>query len=315
MTKYNNNFDAIKMKRIALFSIIIMMATITVAIAQSDGTTVKDNITEEAKNVPMNIDPGTPAGTMQSGLDTTNNVPDGNNFPVGATDIAWTTGNEVLSTQIATTNHNEPYENIYKYEVQEHSVYTTPVSFRYITPDLVVYEVMVTSLQSNIASLRIEVLKDTSKFVEMPAPGIVYKNINAWMDYRRIKNATIVYKVENSWIDDNGLSAENVKMSKWDNNSRRWIELLTNMVNKDSQYTYFESQVDSFSSFAISGIKILPIAKIDRVTPSVTSAVSTSQVSVNTDLMKQKDYKKLEISVLAIVVVLIFYVLRIKKKE
>src|SRR3972149_10131254 len=97
----------------------------------------------------------------------------------------------------------EPYENIYKYEIQEHAVFTTPVSFKYLTPELAIYDVLVTSMQNDIASLRIEVLKDTSRLVGTPAPGIVYKNINAWIDYKRIKNATIRFKVENSWMSNN----------------------------------------------------------------------------------------------------------------
>src|SRR3990167_2021771 len=117
----------------------------------------------------------------------------------------------------------EPYENIYKYEVQEHTVSTIPVSFKYVSPELAVYEVLVTSLQSDIASLRIEVLKDASKLVGSPAPGIEYKNINAWIDYKRIKNATIRFKVENSWMNNNGLSDNNIKMNKWDNNNKKCI--------------------------------------------------------------------------------------------
>ena len=149
----------------------------------------------------------------------------------------------------------EPYENIYKYEIQEHAVFTTPVSFKYLTPELAIYDVLVTSMQNDIASLRIEVLKDTSRLVGTPAPGIVYKNINAWIDYKRIKNATIRFKVENSWMSNNGISDNNIKMLKWDNNSKEWIELMTNVLNKDDNYTYVESQTDSFSSFAIGYIK------------------------------------------------------------
>lgn len=149
----------------------------------------------------------------------------------------------------------EPYENIYKYEIQEHSVFTTPVSFKYFTQELAIYEVMVTSTQSNIASLRIEVLRNTSKLVDVPAPGIVYKNLNAWVDYKRIKNATIRFNVENSWIDSNKLLDINIRMCKWDSDKKMWTELPTVTINQDDKYTYFESQTDSFSSFAISGIK------------------------------------------------------------
>jgi len=150
----------------------------------------------------------------------------------------------------------EPYQNVYKYEVQEHSVFVTPVSFKYTTPELGVYEALITSNQSNVASLRIEVLKNTSKLAGSPAPGIVYKNINAWIDYKRIKSATLRFKVENSWMNVNGISADDLKIFKWDNGSNEWIELLTDVLSKDDKYTYVESETDIVSgSYAISSIK------------------------------------------------------------
>lgn len=150
----------------------------------------------------------------------------------------------------------EPYENMYKYEIKDRAVSPIPVSFQYETPELAIYDVLVTSNQSDVTSLRIEVLKDTSKLVGKVASGIVYKNLNFWMDYKRIRNATIRYKVENSWMVDNGLSGNNIKMSRWDNSSGEWIELLTVVSNKDDKYMYFESQTDSLSSpFVINGIK------------------------------------------------------------
>ena len=154
------------------------------------------------------------------------------------------------------SNTAEPFENIYKYEVQEMSVFTTPVAFKYKNPELAVYEVMVTSTQSDIASLRIEVLKDTSKLVDSPASGIVFKNLNAWMNYKRIKNAAIRFQIENYWIRKNELSSENIKMSKWDNSTKKWIELPTSVISKDDISTYFESSlVDISGSYAIRGIK------------------------------------------------------------
>jgi PGF-pre-PGF domain-containing protein len=170
---------------------------------------------------------------------------------------------------------SEPYSNIYKYEIQEHEVFTTPISFKYTNPEIPVYEVMVTCNQSNIASIRIEVLKDTSKLVGMPSPGIVYKNINIWIDYKRIKNALIRFKVENSWISSNGLSSADIKIFRWNNNSREWIGLSTGVLNKDVKYTYFESHADSLSaSFAISGIK-------EENVPSRTgSSINLAQVEI-----------------------------------
>jgi PGF-pre-PGF domain-containing protein len=209
----------------------------------------------------------------------------------------------------------EPYDNILKYEIQEHDVFTTPVSFKYVTPELGIYDVSVTSTQSEIAALRIEVLKSTSKLVGSPAPGVVYKNINAWMDYKRIKNATMKFKVENSWMNDNGLSADKIKMSKWENTSGKWIGLPTNVVDNDSTYTYLEAQTDSFSSFAINGMKTVSATTVDSGTPVgiLKSVTDISPEPIATSAGTGKNSTKLQIGIVAIVAVLIFYMLRLKK--
>jgi hypothetical protein len=42
-------------------------------------------------------------------------------------------------------------------------------------------------------------------------------------------------------------------MLKWDGS--KWIELETRMKNKDDSFTYLEAKTDTFSSFAIVGLK------------------------------------------------------------
>ena len=59
----------------------------------------------------------------------------------------------------------------------------------------------------------------------MSAPGIVYKNINAWIDYKRIKNATMMFKVDNAWMTNNSIMDNSIRMNKWDSINKRWIEL------------------------------------------------------------------------------------------
>ena len=134
--------------------------------------------------------------------------------------------------------------------------------------------------------MKVDALKDTSKLVGNPAPGAVYKNINIWIDFKRVKNAIIRYKIENSWIKDNGLSDDKIKMSKWDINNKRWIELSTITTNKDDSYTYFESQTDTIpASFAIHSIgdgKVNPTTIQTPVTnaTSVIPATSVTKTSV-----------------------------------
>lgn len=179
----------------------------------------------------------------------------------------------------------EQYANILKYEIQEHEVFVNPVSFKYKTPELGVYEVIVTANQSNIASLRIEVLKNKSGLVGTSAPAIVYKNLNIWIDYKRIKSTLIRFKVENSWISSNGLSSADIKMYRWDNNSKIWIELSTDVLNKDDKYTYYESQADRISaSFAISGIKEenVPVLPESSINLAQVGVEQTENIPVNT---------------------------------
>ncbi len=207
----------------------------------------------------------------------------------------------------------EPYDNILKYEIQEHEVFTSPVSFAYKTPELAIYEVMVTSTQSDMAALRIEALRSTSKLINVSAPGVVYKNINAWIDYKRIKNATIRFKVENSWLSSNGITDSNVRMNKWDSVNKKWNELLTNVKNKDSQYTYFESPTDSFSSFAISTTRVLPTTNTQEISKSNTGTASGSSVPINASTEQSEDYTSLKLGAIAIIAVLVIYMLRMKK--
>ena len=161
----------------------------------------------------------------------------------------------------------EPYDNVLKHEIKERSISAAPTTFTYSTPELAIYEVVLTSTQSETALLRIDALKDTSKLVGMSAPGNVYKNINLWIDYKKVQNVVMRFKVENSWINNIGLSANKIKMSKWDHNKKRSIELLTNQINKDDNYTYFESQTDSIpASFAINAVSVIE-------TPQITATV------------------------------------------
>jgi hypothetical protein len=109
--------------------------------------------------------------------------------------------------------------------------------------------------------VRVEALKGTSKQATVQAPGTVYKNINILSGTKRMKEALIRFKVENSWIGSNSLAASDVKMVKWDGS--QWAQLETAQTTKDDTYTYYEAKTDTFSVFAITGLKggiIVPTA-------------------------------------------------------
>ncbi|MCZ7398010.1 MAG: PGF-pre-PGF domain-containing protein, partial [Candidatus Methanoperedens sp.] len=71
--------------------------------------------------------------------------------------------------------------------------------------------------------------------------------------------------VDESWIASEGLTAETVRMYRWD--GIKWNELETRIISKGPTSTNFEAKTTEFSHFAISGIKGAAI----QTTPSITA--------------------------------------------
>lgn len=129
--------------------------------------------------------------------------------------------------------------------------------------------------------MRVEALKGTSKLVKEPAPGTVYKNVNVWIGTKRMKEGLIRFKVENSWLDSNSLAGSEVRMVKWDGS--QWAQIEIAEKTKDNTYTYYEAKTDSFSVFAITGLKggvIVPTATpagaVTEETPAKPTGTATA---------------------------------------
>ncbi len=127
----------------------------------------------------------------------------------------------------------------------------------------------------------VEVLKGRSTLVKEPAPGTVYKNVNIWVGAsgyaipKNIKEAVIRFRVENTWISGNGLLKTDILMYKWDGN--RWFDLETYVKGSDEIYSYFETRTDSFSSFAISGLKGMEVPIVSKPVAGITTMAVTAQ--------------------------------------
>lgn len=92
-------------------------------------------------------------------------------------------------------------------------------------------------------------------------------NENVWIGTKRIKEALIRFKVKNSWLENNKISSNDVRITRWDG---KWSELGTTEIIKDNTYTYYEAKTSSLSSFAI--IAPQPQETIPATTtPAVTS--------------------------------------------
>lgn len=150
---------------------------------------------------------------------------------------------------------SEPFDNIAKAERDDRAlIANTPVTYIFKAPEHGIYEIAVTGKENeNDISIRVEALKGTSKLVTASSPGIVYKNVNVWAGTKRITEALLRFKIENSWLNENNLAGSDAKLLKWDGS--KWIQLETIEKTNDDTYSYYEAKSDTFSVFAITVLK------------------------------------------------------------
>ncbi len=141
----------------------------------------------------------------------------------------------------------------------------------------------------------VEVLRDTSTLIKNTAPGTVYKNVNIWVGTSgfavpgNIKEALIRFRVPDAWISGNGLSKTDIRMYKWDGKS--WSGLETDAEGNDETYSYFEAGTNSFSSFAISGLKGTDVPTVSKPDTRITGISGTVQAPDATAAEKSQGFE------------------------
>lgn len=101
----------------------------------------------------------------------------------------------------------------------------------------------------------VEMLKDKSVQAPQLPPGKTYKNINIQVGNTgtllsgNIENASIGFKVEKAWINEN--KAEKSEICLWRYNQTSWNKLEVQEKGEDDQYSYFEAKTPGFSPFTI----------------------------------------------------------------
>lgn len=176
----------------------------------------------------------------------------------------------------------ENYTNIEVSEKYDIPIYKDKVSSYKFTnvKNPIMYVNITGNVSTEVMTALIESLKGTSTLVNSPAPGIVYKNTNIWVGTkgfaipRNIKQGVITFRVETSWIQSNNLAAIDVKLLRWD--EAQWVTLETIKKSEDSTYTYFESMSNTFSPFAITGLKA------EASTPIQTKAALPTSIPAGT---------------------------------
>ncbi|MCL7412550.1 MAG: S8 family serine peptidase [ANME-2 cluster archaeon] len=195
-----------------------------------------------------------------------------NKFTINATDTAGNVNSTVLTVIRYTLNvpssgggwgsvgtSGEDFNNIAETQTQRNTILKNrPVSYGFEkTLNPIIYINFSAKLSAGMVVSKIEVLRHTSTLVEMPAPGLVYKNINIWVgNYgwasdRSIVNATIIFVVPKEWITFHSVQNGSIVLYRYHNDS--WEPLPTTERYTNGQYIYYESATPDFSPFAISG--------------------------------------------------------------
>uniref|UniRef100_UPI00351C710B PGF-pre-PGF domain-containing protein n=1 Tax=Methanomethylovorans sp. TaxID=2758717 RepID=UPI00351C710B len=129
----------------------------------------------------------------------------------------------------------------------------------------------------------IETLNNRSKSVSTTPEGLIYKYVNIWVGKAgfatadNIKDARMKFKVENSWIEEIGVSPENVKLQRY--NGTGWHVLPTTLESDTTSYAVFEAQTPGFSQFSITAERESVSSVIDEAdtTPVQTDVGSEAQ--------------------------------------
>lgn len=161
------------------------------------------------------------------------------------------------SSSSVSSGSEEDFENILLREIDRKYTGTNKtVSYNFEKPDNIITHVNFTSLINyGDVDTVVEVLKDTSSLVDSKPPGIVYRHINIWVGKagwateRTIANASISFKVENQWLNDEGVEKDSICLLRF--RDGKWDKLSTIKIHNDSNHTYFRADTPGFSPFVI----------------------------------------------------------------
>ncbi len=152
---------------------------------------------------------------------------------------------------------SEDIGNIERREVREMDILSKVSSayvFRAADPVLVV--AFESSVSENEVPVSVEILKNRSKNIKDDAPGKLYKYFNVFVGTsgfsKKVSNGVVAFRVNNSWLEENGLDPEDISMYKWQGG---WVKKETEIADRKANYTYYASLTGNFSSFVIVGVK------------------------------------------------------------
>ncbi len=162
----------------------------------------------------------------------------------------------------------EAFENILIQENDRQSVFKdNDIAYSFDMDGNIVRYVNFTSLTSSgtIVS-KVEILNHTSTMVDIPAPDSVFKNLNIWLgnlgwaSEKNIRDVTITFEVNRSWIQENNIDPDTVTLSRYTNDTGTptWLPLQTTLVAEEDEFLVYMSITtpDGFGNFVVVGVEI-----------------------------------------------------------
>ena len=185
---------------------------------------------------------------------------------------------------------SEDIGNIERREIREMDILSRVSSayvFRAADPVMVV--AFESSTSENEVPVSVEILRNRSKNIKEDAPGKLYKYFNVFVGTggfsRKVSNGVIAFRVNNSWLEENGLDPEDISLYKWQGS---WVKKETEIADRKANYTYYASLTGNFSSFSIVGVKRpkveIPVSNIPQEEP----IKNTTQTSAYSNFSKTK---------------------------
>lgn len=161
--------------------------------------------------------------------------------------------------------------NIESYKtIEKDLIGNVSTTYQFTSPEFSIYQVIITSKEDKcLVAVRLEHLNGTSKIAKVDAPGNVFANENVWIGTQIVRDdVSVRFRVKNSWMSDNGITPNDVRLLQYDIKEGNWKQQDTSVTNADDTYTYFESKVAGILIFAISGLKSEVIVNVPTGTPS-----------------------------------------------
>lgn len=198
-------------------------------------------------------------------------------------------------------NNTELYDNSYKSETVVQNTEITQVNLdnsETVSVDVnndnsVVNNVyFVSNTNAGKANVVVEDLKP--ECIKKPPAGVVYKSFNIFIDDSdkqviEIDNAAVDFKVEKSWLVTNGIDKSSIALNIYEGG--KWVEVPITITSEDSQYIYFNAEVDEYSTFAITSNAIT----VDKVLKQTGTSISESSAEEIDEPTKNIVIKLLEV--------------------